>query len=232
MVMYLCIFVFLVILYYCWKNHLHINFLSFFKKGFHKNFDDYGLYCYVNVQGGGKTYSAIDFLEEKRGNRKIVTNVKSYYERHKEYCEYEPDFYKYYERFGNLDDCSGYILFYDELFSVLDNKTINKEIREFCTQFRKRKIHMFTTCQVWSSIPIELRKLTRFQITPRMFNVPILGFALLITEVNDGYGIKWDGDAQEYVCPRLQTNIKKCPLSTAKAYDTNETIKGYCSISR
>lgn len=175
-------------------------------------------------------------LYEIGQGKTIVTNVKSFIDRLPKNSGinaiYEPNFYNIYKMFRDLDDCSDYVIFYDELFSVLEGKNLNKDIFEFCTQFRKRRIHFYTTAQLWSKIPVDLRRLTRFQISTEIFNVPFLGFAILRNEVNDGYNIKWDNDSQDYICPRLQTNIRKCSKTIADAYDTHETIKSNCVISK
>lgn len=59
---------------------LYIDVRSFFKRGFRKTCERFGLYCYTGKQGTGKTYSAIKFcIDEKfRTNCKILTNVKSF----------------------------------------------------------------------------------------------------------------------------------------------------------
>lgn len=180
---------------------------------------------------GGKTYAVIDFLETRCKNKKIITNVKSY-AKDKKNVILMTDFNKIVKFLSALDDCSGYVLFYDELFTVLGNGMLTKESREFLTQFRKRRLHAFTTCQIWSRIPKEFRDLCRYQVSTSMFNFMKLGFAILVSEINDGYNVKWCNEEQEYICPRIQTNIKKCSLKVANSYDTFEVIHGESTITR
>ena len=49
-------------IFYVISNKIHIQWDTFFKKGFKKLDNTFGLYCYVGKQGKGKTYSAIKFL--------------------------------------------------------------------------------------------------------------------------------------------------------------------------
>ena len=62
------------------ESKIHIDFKSFFKKGFKKIDNKFGLFCYTGKQGKGKTYSAIKFITEQKikYNYKILTNVKSF----------------------------------------------------------------------------------------------------------------------------------------------------------
>ena len=58
-----------------------IDFKSFVKKGFCKNDNDFGLYCYTGKQGKGKTYTSINFLINYIVNNpdtQIVTNIHSF----------------------------------------------------------------------------------------------------------------------------------------------------------
>lgn len=173
----------------------------------------------------GKTYGIVDLLDTFAQGKTVITNVESYYKSHKDQCIYETDFNVIYDMLRDKEDCSQIIVFYDEIFSLLTAGKLNKETRNFLTQFRKRHLHFFTTCQLWSELPIAFRKLTRYEVSCNMFNVPLLGFAVIICEFNDGYEIKWDSESQEYVCPRLKTKIKKCSKRIADSYDTFEAIK-------
>lgn len=47
MIKLLVIIVIITLFYYCFTQHLHINFKSFFKKGFKKYDNDFGLYCFT-----------------------------------------------------------------------------------------------------------------------------------------------------------------------------------------
>ena len=121
------------------------------------------------------------------------------------------------------------VLLGDELFTFIENnggrfaKSNDKLIRFIC-QLRKKNITFVTTCQVWSSIDIQLRKLCRYQVACKMLKLPISKRAICINAVNDGYSMKFDKDLQEHVAPRIQTNIFKCSKLIANSYDTTEII--------
>lgn len=215
-------FVIFIIAIYCYNEKIHIDFKSFFKKGFYKRNDNFGLYCFVAEQGGGKTYSIVDSLEKVGKNKIILSNVESYCKHHKN-AIYMPNFGDIVDKLEQLEDCSEYVIFFDEIFSVLEtNGKLNKRYRNFLTQFRKRRIHCFTTCQLWGDLPLNFRRLTRYEIDCHMFNLGF--FAILVNRINDGYNTKFDKDLQEYVSPRIKTNIKKCSKAIADGYDTYETI--------
>ena len=82
MIKLLIFIVVITLLYYCFTQHLHINFKSFFKKGFKKYDNDFGLYCFTGKQGKGKTYSATKFCleQQKIYDYTILTNIKSFAE--------------------------------------------------------------------------------------------------------------------------------------------------------
>ena len=51
MFLWILLIIIIFIIYYIWTNHLHVDWKSLFKKGFSKNDDFYGLYCYCGKQG-------------------------------------------------------------------------------------------------------------------------------------------------------------------------------------
>ena len=220
-------FVIAYIIFYIITNKIHINFKSFFRKGFKKLDNTFGLYCYVGKQGKGKTYSAIRFLMDyKKNGYKIITNVKSF-------NVYDDTIY-----FDNIIDIINfckthikdnqvdkYIIFFDEIFTILEKKTaINKEILSFISQLRKRSIIFITTAQEWSEINITFRRYCRYQIDCNMFPLPFSKTAVLFNSINDGDGIKWDEQAQEFLAPRISANFSKCNRYVIESYDTYETI--------
>lgn len=208
------------------KNKVVIHFTTFFRKGFHKFTDDYGLYTFVAEQGGGKTYSCVDYLTSLTKKKTVITNVKSYYDNHKNDCIYETDFNRIIDLMNEKEDCSDYIIFFDEIFSLLSNTKLNLKIRNFLTQLRKKHLYFLTTCQIWSDLPLTFRRLSRFVVRCKMVNIPFFNFAICINEINDGYETKWDSDAQDFVSPRIRTTIKKCSKKIADSYDTFEAIIG------
>lgn len=187
----------------------------------------FGLYCYTGKQGTGKTYSAINFLIKNKilHNYVVITNVQSF-------NAFSDTIYM-----TNINDIidfmvehekdeKKYIIFFDEIFTILEKKTaINKKILSFISQLRKRKIIFVTTAQEWSEINITFRRYVRFQVSCNMFSIPILKIAFLLNKVNDGDGIKWDNDSQDWIAPTIATNFMKGNLSIIESYDTFETIK-------
>lgn len=68
---------------YIYVNKLHIDFGSFFKKGFKRLDNVFGVFCYCGKQGTGKTYSAVEFCDRIIKNKQVdifITNLNSYYD--------------------------------------------------------------------------------------------------------------------------------------------------------
>ena len=88
-------------------------------------------------------------ISEVRGDRKVITNQYTYAQKNKDFCIYERDFYKIIDKFNKGIYDTNYIIFYDELFTLLEKGKLKKEILEFISQLRKRGIYLFTTVQEW-----------------------------------------------------------------------------------
>lgn len=216
------------ILYYIITNHIHVDWKSFFKKGFQKNDNFFGVYCYSGKQGTGKTYSAIKFIIDMKlkYNYKIITNVKSF----KVFKDtiYMSDIIQIIEFIEGLpiEEQSNYLIFFDEIFTILERGTkMNARILPFLSQLRKRGIIFVTTAQEWRLINIEFRLYVRFQISCNMYAFPIGHIALLKNKINDGTSIKWDDQEQDFVAETVQTNFSKGNLAIIQSYDTFETIE-------
>lgn len=225
--MYIFIIALVVFLVYkFFKLKLHIDLRSFFKKGFKKYDNKFGLFCYCGKQGKGKTYSCIKFLIEQKlaHNYRIITNVKSF----KVFSDtkYFDDIDKiidYCTKFKDNDE--NVIIFFDEIFTILEKRTpMNRKILSFISQLRKRKIIFVTTAQEWAEINITFRRYCRYQIECNMFALPIFNTAFIYNIINDGDKIKWDNDEQEFIAPRISANFAKCNRSIIESYDTYETI--------
>lgn len=225
--------IFLVIVYFYLKFTLKLSFdwKSLIRKGFRKKDNQFGLFCYTGKQGHGKTYSAIKFLIDRKlhSDCVIITNVTSFnlfsdtifITDINEMIDYVVNFC------DNLDsdEPPNIVLFFDEIFTILEKQTkINKKILSFISQLRKRKIVLITTAQEWLEINVTFRRYVRFQIDCNMIGLPLSNTAFLINAVNDGEQLKWDKEQNEYVAPRIATNICKGNLSVISAYDTFETI--------
>ena len=189
--------------------------------------------------GKGKTYSAIKFCIDRKlaTNCVIYTNVTSF----KVFSdtvfitdinELIDTVISYCDSLSN-DEQPNLIIFFDEIFTILEKGTkINSKILSFISQLRKRKIVFVTTAQEWLEINITFRRYVRFQIDCNMISLPITNNAFLINAVNDGEQLHWDNMANEYVAPRISTNISKGNLSIIQSYDTFETVQVSSSDSR
>ena len=231
---YLFLIVLFVVGVYCWHNKIHISFKSFFRKGFHKTDDDFGLYCYTAEQGGGKTFSICEICDIRFKDKIIISNVESFCKHRKARTMFMTDFNEIVNYIDNNNNPERYVIFFDEIFSAMGvgggQSKLNAKSRRFLTQLRKRKLHVLTSCQIWSDLPRNFRQLCRYQISCEMINFLYFGFALSINKVNDGYNIKWSQEEQDWICPRIQTNIKKASLKIAQSYDTYETISSSHSL--
>lgn len=120
---FLLIFIvlFAYFLVFIFQNHLHIDWKSFFKEGFSKRDNAFGLYTYTGKQGEGKTYSAIKFISEQKDkfNYIVITNVHSF----KEFQDtiYIDDIIELINFIKLNHDKNGkkYLIFFDEIFTVL-----------------------------------------------------------------------------------------------------------------
>lgn len=217
MIIYFPIIIIVIILIIRFR-HTRIKIKTFFKKGFSARRGRFGVYCYCGKQGSGKTYSAVEFLMNNKdmpiyANVKTITNIS----------------YKYFSGFDELlklRDKTDCIIVYDEIFTALTKTTkITKEVLDFLSQMRKRRIIFITTAQEWLEIPITLRRYCRFQI-----DCSILTFfkkmpSILIKSMYNAEQMKWSNDDNEYIAPLIETTISKCNLVVANSYDTFEQIK-------
>lgn len=197
-------------------RHTKIKFKTFFRKGFAPKRGKFGVYCYCGKQGSGKTYSAVEFLLQNK-NMPIYSNVSSI----------KGVKYTYFNGFDQLlelrnqSDC---IIFYDEIFTALTKTSkMTKEVLDFLSQMRKRRIIFITTAQEWLEINITLRRYCRYQIECKILN--LLGLGILIKHCYDAEQLKWSNEDNEYVAPLVETTISKCNVKIANSYDTFEQIK-------
>lgn len=212
---YLLILIFVIVIIVSFRK-TKIKWKTFFKKGFLPNRGRFGVYCYCGKQGSGKTYSVVEFLMNNK-DTKIYANVKSL----------QGIDYTYIDGFNalldlrNETDC---IIVYDEIFTALTKSTkMSKEVLDFLSQMRKRRIVFITTAQEWLEIPMTLRRYCRFQIECSMRSFLIIG--ILIKRCYDAEQLKWSNDDNEYVAPLIETTISKCNKSVSDSYDTFEQIK-------
>ena len=218
------------IIYLRFAKKMRIKWKTFLHHGFVPNRGIFGVYCYCGKQGQGKTYSVIEFLHNNK-DLPIYANLKSI--RGIEYT-YIANF----NELLSLRDKTDCIIVYDEIFSALQkNSVINKDVLDFLSQMRKRRIICLTTAQEWAEIPLTWRRYCRYQIDCRLIRLPLVR-GVLIKTFKDAENMKWDNDEQEHVAPLIEMTITHTQKWLADSYDTFEQIsnknteKGMYSINR
>ncbi len=213
--LYIAIIILIIVLLIRFR-HTKIKWKTFFRKGFAPKRGKFGVYCYCGKQGSGKTYSVVEFLNQNK-DIPIYSNISSL----------KGIDYTYFNGFDELlelrskSDC---IIVYDEIFTALTKSSkMNKDVLDFLSQMRKRRIIFLTTAQEWLEINITLRRYCRYQIECRMLN--IFGLGILLKHCYDAEQMKWSVEDNEYVAPLEETTISKCNVCVAKKYDTFEQIK-------
>lgn len=226
MIQFLLAIFIIAILFYLIKNKVVFRIDTLFRKGFALKNDKHRRDVFLPVSRAiGKTYSVVDYLSNlAKDSTVIITNVKSY-KNSKCNVIYENNFYEIIHRFETGQYNNNYVIFYDEIFTLLEKGKLDKSVLGFISQLRKRKIMLVTTAQEWLEINVTFRRYCRFQVDCRMVNLPIFNCAFSINEINDGYKMQWDNLQNEYIAPRLKTTIKKCSKKLADSYDTYEVIE-------
>lgn len=231
------LFLFAITFYYLkFVMHLSIDWKTLYRKGFKKIDNAFGVFCYCGKQGHGKTYSAVKFCIDRKlsTNCLIITNVQSFrvfsdtvyitniYDMIDYVINYMDDFYKIH----SSEEEPNILIFYDEIFTILNkNKKIDETILSFLSQLRKRRIILITTAQEWLEVNVTFRRYVRFQIDCNMLSLPIAKTAIILNYINDSEQMKWSNEENEYIAPRIATNIAKGNLAIIESYDTFETIK-------
>lgn len=222
MIFYIFIILIVVVIYYIWNNKIHIDFKSFFEKGFRPDRSQFGIYCYHGKQGKGKTFSVVEYLLDNK-DKEIYSNITI-------------KGLKYTHIYGLEDllslrsktDC---IIVYDEIFTILQKGTkFNEDIMDFLSQMRKRKIIFLTTAQEWLEIPMTFRRYCRYEISCDMKT--ILNFGVMIKRFGDAEQMKWSQLDNEYIDPIVATKISKCRVRIGESYDTFEQISNKRHVVR
>lgn len=227
MIVYIIGFILIILVFYIIKNKVVIHITSFFKKGFKLKNNKFGCYCATGKQGSGKTLYVITFINELKKiipNMKVITNVESFANRNKDFVVFNNNFYDIIEKFKNGTYDKSYVIFYDEIFTLLEKGKLDKSILSFISQLRKRSLYLFTTAQEWLEINVTFRRYVRYQIECGMISLPLFNCALMINKINNAYLMSWDNIQNEYIAPRIKTSIRKCSLNYANQYDTFEII--------
>lgn len=145
---WIVIIVVFIVLLSCFNAKLKIKWSTLFKKGFRKENNKFGLYCFTGKQGTGKTYSAVELAIslKLKYNYKIITNVHSFNAfGDTVYFDSIFDIINYCERFRENDE--NVLIFFDEIFTVIEkNERMSKEILAFLSQMRKRRNYIYYNC--------------------------------------------------------------------------------------
>lgn len=222
-ILLLCLFMFL------WRNKVKIKFKTFTEPGFSPTIGKYGIYCYCAKQGGGKTLSCIGYLYDNR-DKKIYANLKS--------INSSVIPYTYINGLDELlklrgeTDC---IIFFDEIFTEISKLVKTdakkaKDIMDFLSQMRKRKIILLTTCQEWRLLPLYFRLYVRFQVNCRTYKIPLIK-GIVIKNFIDGDNIKWDELEQDFVGELIENTVEHTRKNIADLYDTYEQIGEFSNCS-
>lgn len=216
----LFIFLFLfvvIILYYKFANKLKVKWKTFLKRGFKPNRGVFGIYTYCGKQGSGKTLSLLEFLHSN-SDKPIYCNLKSIKGIHYTYIANFRELLS----LRNKTDC---IIVFDELFTALQkNSVINKDVLDFLSQMRKRRIICLTTAQEWAEIPLTWRRYCRYQIDCKLIRLPFVN-GILIKKFYDAENMHWSTEDNDFVAPILETTITHTQKWIANSYDTYEQIK-------
>lgn len=217
MIIFIFIFLIIILIAYKFKNKIKIKWHTFFRRGFRPNRGIFGVYCYCGKQGQGKTYSVVEFLHSNK-DLPIYCNLTSI-----KGIDYT--YIANFEELLSLTNKTDCIIVYDEIFSALQkNSTINKEVLDFLSQMRKRRIICLTTAQEWAEIPLTWRRYCRYQIDCRLIRIPFIN-GILIKTFKDAENMKWSNDDMEHIAPILETTITHTQKWIANSYDTYEQIK-------
>lgn len=217
---YIIIFVTGVLIYAYKKNRIQVDWWSFTKPTLPLATGVFGVYCFTGKQGSGKTYSLTKFIKENSAEKRIYSNLTI------KGIEYTP--IRSVKHLLSLKDEKNLYIIYDEIFTLLEDKTIPREIRkdlmEFLTQQRKMGNILLTTAQEWLEIPITFRRFVRIQIECTTRPLGRLG-GILKEQYYDAYQMKWDNLENEYIAPLIMTKYSKYQKKYMQSYDTFERIK-------
>lgn len=201
-------------------NKIFIDWRSIISKTLPLDTGVFGVYCFTGKQGSGKTYSLTKFIKKHHHGEKIYSNLTI------KGIDYEP--IRSVEHLLSLRDEGNLLIIFDEIFTLLADKQIPRDIRddlmEFLSQQRKMKNILMTTAQEWLNIPIDFRRFVRIQVECRTRPMGKWG-GILIEEYFDAYEMKWSQLDNEYVAPRIRKKYSKYERKYMESYDTYERIR-------
>lgn len=221
MLLVVLIILFLVVVFVMWQAKIRIDFMSFFRSTIPLDRGIFGVYCFTGKQGTGKTYGVTKYVKNFGDQSdKIYSNLTI------KGTEYEK--IRSIQHLLSLKDEENRLIIFDEIFTVLNDKTIPRDIRddlmEFLSQQRKMKNILMTTAQEWLNIPIEFRRFVRIQVECRTIPLGRWG-GVFIETYYDATQMEWSQFENEYVAPRISMKISKYQARFMNAYDTYERIR-------
>lgn len=222
MILFIIIILLFCLVCFLVSNKVKIKWKTFTEKGFTPTIGKYGVYCYCAKQGGGKTLSCIGYLYDHR-DKIIYANLKS--------IDSSVIPYTY---INGIDDLlklrseHDIIIFFDEIFTEISKLLKNdnqkaKDIMDFLSQMRKRRIILLTTCQEWRLLPLYFRLYVRYQVNCKTIKLPFIK-GITIKNFIDGDNIKWDEIEQDFVGELVENTVEHTRLKIANLYDTYEQI--------
>lgn len=229
LILFLVLIVFLV--FYIIQNKVIIKWKTLNKKSFKSNSGKFGIYCVCGKQGSGKTLTCLGYLVDNINN----ANLPMYCNMHSISKTINYTYIDNLKDMLKLRDKTDILIFFDEIFTEIsklfkEDKQLAKDILDFLSQMRKRRILLYTTCQEWRLLPLYFRLYVRYQVKCKMFYIPLFG-SIQIKTIVDGDDIHWDELEQDFVGETINTIIEKAQLSIANLYDTFETIGSYRNYS-
>lgn len=218
MIVWLIMGFLVIVIIFLLSNKISVDFRSFLSRTITLDRGKFGVYCFTGKQGSGKTYSLVKYIKKhKRDADTIYSNVTI---QGIDYIRLESV-----EQLLSLKDKKHCFIIYDEIFTLMSKQSrITGDLMEFLTQQRKMKNIFFTTAQEWLEIPITFRRFVRIQVDCTTYPMGRFG-GILIETYADGYQIKWDQMANEYVAPIISKKISKYEKKYMEAYDTFERIR-------
>lgn len=209
-----------LVIFIMYANKIRIDWQSILSRTLYLDRGKFGVYCFTGKQGTGKTYSLTKYVKKHVRDEKIYSNLTI------KGVDYEP--ITSVQHLLSLRNEENLYIIFDEIFTLLNDKTIPKDIRddlmEFLSQQRKMKNILLTTAQEWLNIPIEFRRFVRIEIECKTIPMGRFG-GILIEEYNDATQMEWSQLANEYVAPRISKKFSKYERKFMLAYDTYERIR-------
>lgn len=115
----------------------------------------YGFTLFVGRQGGGKTYSAVQYCYDlcQKNKSLLLSNTPL-----KPPADINYQYMRRLDDINYLPECSSYVIFLDEIQTLFDSYTKNDDFYTIFCQLRKRNIKLVGTAQVFDRVSLKLRE--------------------------------------------------------------------------